>query len=129
MSEPKKVHEAEIVGSAADRAEERAGDRAPSHMVEHVEVRRIPGGAFFGRSAFQFNGNPAEARKRLREVKLRLWLWLLGLAGISAGCFYGAWAIDSKFMGAFLIFAGALVSVAAGVVWLMIWALRRLPQL
>ncbi|MCA8919515.1 MAG: hypothetical protein KDB68_09335 [Planctomycetes bacterium] len=125
MSEPRKIHEAEIVKDS----ESQNGEAAGSHLVERVEVRRIPGGAFFGRSAFQFNGDPAEARKRLREVKLRLWLWLLGLASISAGCFYGAWAIDSKFMGAFLIFAGAVISVAAGVVWLMIWALRRLPQL
>ncbi|MCA8911576.1 MAG: hypothetical protein KDB82_07715 [Planctomycetes bacterium] len=124
MSEPRKIHDAEIVG----RGEARDADR-DSHMVERVEVRRIPGGAFFGRSSFSFSGDPAEARRKLRETKLRLWLWLLGLAGISAGCFYGAWAVDSKLFGAFFIFAGALISVAAGVVWLLLWALRRLPQL
>lgn len=124
MTEPRKIHEVEVI-----RTSERDAEGAPaqdSHVVQHVEARRIPGGAFFGQSRFSFSGDPEAARQRLREVKLRMWLWLLGLAGISAGCFYGAWAVESKLFGAFFIFAGALISVAAGVVWLILRAMRRL---
>jgi hypothetical protein len=96
-----------------------------TRVVEHVSVRRIPGGAFFARGLAGGESNPAAARKRMREVKFRLWLWLLGFAVIAAACFYGAFATEVVVWAAFLLIAGTACLVASSVVWLMIWVLAR----
>ena len=94
--------------------------------VEKVDVRRIPGGAVFGRSMFSFTGDTQAATKRLKELRLKLWLYALGLMTIAAGCFIGAFMTDVVIFAAFLIVAGLLVGSAAGVVYMILRAVRAI---
>jgi hypothetical protein len=110
-----RVVEAEIVREPRSHGE-----------VESVTVRRIPGGAFFTRGLFASEGDAEKARKRLKELRLKLWLYALGLMLIAAGCFIGAFLTDVVIFAAFLIVAGLAVSLAAGVVYLLLRAVRAI---
>jgi hypothetical protein len=90
-------------------------------------VKRIPGGAFIGRALLDAQGDPAVIREKLRDLKFKLWLWLTGFALISGACVYGAFATDVVIFSAFLLVAAAACAVAVSFVWLVIWAVRRVP--
>lgn len=122
MPEEKRIHEAEVVRKGE------AGAETGQHVVQRVDVRRIPGGAFIGRSLFEFQGDPAAMRRRLNSLKLKLWLWLTGFAVISAACVYGAFNIESVIFAAFLLLAGVACAVAVSFVWIVLWAVRRVPM-
>lgn len=118
MPDEPRIHEAEVV---------RKGEADEHRVVQHVNVKRIPGGAFIGRSLFEFQGDAKAARKRLRDLKFKLWLWLIGFALISAACVYGAFTTEVVIFAAFLLISGVACAVAMSFVWLVIWAVRRVP--
>lgn len=114
MTEPeRKVVEAEVVRDAEP------------HDVERVKVSRIESSRFF-RSVLEPGKGAEVGRKRLRELKLRMWLWLAGFVAISVGCFYSAVEADVVIWSAFLLIAGAACGLAAAVVGFLLWAMRRL---
>lgn len=92
--------------------------------VEKVSVERVPGGTFFGRSVFSFPGDAERANQRLKELRLKLSLYALGLMVIAGACFVGAFFTDVVIFAAFLIVAGLLIGSAAGLVYLLYRAVR-----
>lgn len=132
MPDPEEVRDAEVVrrdepgGRVVDA--EIVYDAAAHGRAERVTASRIPGGIFISRGLYDFGGDPVAARKRLRELQLKLWLWLLGFAGIAAGCFYGAFVTEVVIWAALLLIGGALCLLGASVTWLIIWAVRRIPK-
>jgi hypothetical protein len=115
VTEPeRKVVDAEVVRNAEP------------HDVERVKVSRVESSRMF-RSVFEPGKDAQTGRKRLRELKFRLWLWLVGFVALAAGCFYTAADSDVVIWSAFLLIAGAACALAAAFVGVMIWALRRLP--
>ncbi|MCB9894179.1 MAG: hypothetical protein H6839_07015 [Planctomycetes bacterium] len=121
MPEERRIHEAEVVRKGESQNE------TERHVVQRVDVRRIPGGAFIGRSLFEFHGDPKAARKRLSDLKFKLWLWLIGFALISAACVYGAFTTETVIFSAFLLLTAVACAVAVSFVWIVIWAVRRVP--
>lgn len=99
-------------------------DEGEHTSVQKVNVHRIPGGVFFGRSVFSFAGDAEKANKRLKELRIKLWLYALGLMVIAGGCFVGAFFTDVVIFAAFLIVAGLLIGCAAGLVYLLLRAVR-----
>ena len=130
MSEPGEIRQAEAVRKGEGKVVEAevVRESASSGEVERVTVRRIPGGMLFGRSAFEFGGDPALARKRLRDLQFKLWLWLLGFAAIAAGCFYGAFVTEVVIWAAMLLVGGAVCLFCVSFLWMIIWAVRRIPM-
>jgi hypothetical protein len=113
--EPRRVIEAEVVREGPSR-----------EISEHVTARRIPGGAFFTRSVFSNPKDLAATKRKLRDLKLRLWLWLFGFAAIAGACVYGAFVTETVIWAAFLIVAALGCAIASSVVWLVIWAVARI---
>jgi hypothetical protein len=114
VTEPEhKVVDAEVVQNATP------------HDVERVKVSRVEGSGLF-RRVFEPGKDAETGRKRLRELRFRLWLWLAGFVAIAAGCFYSAAESEVVIWSAFLLIAGAACGLAAAVVGVVIWALRRM---
>jgi hypothetical protein len=129
MPEPRDIRDAEIVREPGRVVDAEVVRDAGTHgRSERVTASRIPGGVFISREYFQFGGDPTAARKRLRDLQVKLWLWLLGFAVIAAGCFYGAFVTEVVIWAALLLIGGALCLLGASVTWLIIWAVRRIPK-
>ena len=128
MTEPKQVFDAEVVRTTEVSDDSRSGDSLPDpRPIEHVDVRRVNGRTVVGRTFFQMTGDPDAARVRLREVKFKLWLWLCGLGLVTGMCLYGAFTTEVVIYAAFLLIAAVVCGLAVSFIWLLIWALRRLP--
>lgn len=132
MPDPEEIRDAELVrrGEPAGRVvdAEVVHDSQAHGRAERVTAGRIPGGMFISRGLYEFDGDPKAARKRLRELQIKLWLWLLGFAAIAAGCFYGAFVTEVVIWAALLLIGGALCLLGGSVTWLIIWAVRRIPK-
>jgi hypothetical protein len=114
MSEEKpRVVEAEVVRDAHP------------HDVEHVSVSRVQSSRWF-RKMLPPEHEQDEGRKGLRDMRFRLWIWLVGLLAVAGGCFYGAAASDVVIWSAFLLVAGAACALGAAAVAALIWAFHRL---
>jgi hypothetical protein len=95
------------------------------HDVERVKVSRVESSRMF-RSVFEPGKDAEVGRKRLRELRFRLWLWLVGFVALATGCFYTAAESSVVIWSAFLLIAGAACALAATVVGFVLWAARRL---
>lgn len=114
MSEPeRKVVEAEVVRNAE------------VHEVERVDASRVESARIF-RRLLKPEREVQAARENMRALRFRMWLWLGGFVVISAGCFYGAAESQVVIWSAFLLIAGVVCTLAAGVLGFVIWAMRRL---
>jgi hypothetical protein len=98
---------------------------APPREAEHVDVSRVQSNRWF-RKALPPEHEQEVGRKGLRDMRFRLWAWLVGLLVVAGGCFYGAAASDLVIWSAFLIVAGAACALGATVVAVLIWGFHRL---
>ena len=96
----------------------------PHTDVEKVSVQRVSGGAFFGRGVFSLPVDAEKANKHLKELRLKLWLYALGLMTIAGGCFLAAFFTEVVILAAFLIVAGLLSACAAGLVYALLRAVK-----
>jgi hypothetical protein len=111
-SEPK-IIEAEVVRNA------------DPDSVERVSVSRVDSHRWF-RKVLAPESVQEEGRKGLRDMRLRLWAWLVGLAIPACGFIYAAVTADVVIWSAFLLLAGVLCALGAAAVAAVIWAVRRL---